>query len=263
MKLIGPKFKGDQKKVLSVIEALDGDNLNSFKADLENKGVATVEGGFEITPDLVTFKNEKKHIHESKYLPSVIEPSFGIGRILYAVLEHAFTQRDGDENRCVMRFRPNVAPIKVGVYPLLSNTAFIPIVSDIQEMLLAVGIANKVDTSSGTVGRRYARADELGIPFGITVDFQTLIDSTVTLRERDSMEQIRLPLFNLVNTLKILIEETQSWEQLARKYPMISSGDDDGGNDGKTSSSLSKTNGNIVREVTSRATFSRPCEKLV
>ncbi len=258
-KLIGPKFKGDQKKVLAAIEALDGSALDEFKSNLDGKGVAILDGGFEITPELVSFKNEKKHIHEAKYLPSVIEPSFGIGRILYAVLEHAFTQRDGDENRCVMRFKANVAPIKVGIYPLLSNIAFTPIVSDIQEMFLHMSIANKVDASSGTVGRRYARADELGIPYGITVDFQTLIDDTVTLRERDSMEQIRLPISRLVKILKILVEESQSWEEIARKYPTVSSGDD-------TDSAAEKTsavNGNIAREVTTRATFSRPAEKLI
>ena len=255
-KLVGPRFKGDQKQVLAAIEALDGAALEAFKADIDSKGSATIQGGFEITSDLITFKNEKKHIHESKYLPGVIEPSFGIGRIMYAVLEHAFTQRDGDENRCVMRFKPNVAPIKVGIYPLLNNDAFGPIVSDIQELFLSTGVANKVDTTSGTVGRRYARADELGIPFGITIDFQTLIDDTVTLRERDSMEQIRLPISSLVNVINILVQESQGWNEVASKYPTVDSGDDD-------KSSSSSNNKSITREVTSRASFSRPAQKLV
>lgn len=255
-KLVGPRFKGDQKQVLAAIEALDGAALEAFKADIDSKGKATIQGGFEITSDLITFKNEKKHIHESKYLPGVIEPSFGIGRIMYAVLEHAFTQRDGDENRCVMRFKPNVAPIKIGIYPLLNNDAFGPIVSDIQELFLSTGVANKVDTTSGTVGRRYARADELGIPFGITIDFQTLIDDTVTLRERDSMEQIRLPISSLVNVINILVQELQSWNEVASKYPTVDSGDDN-------KSSSSGNNKSITREVTSRASFSRPAQKLV
>lgn len=255
-KLVGPRFKGDQKQVLAAIEALDGAALEAFKADIDSKGKTTIQGGFEITSDLITFKNEKKHIHESKYLPGVIEPSFGIGRIMYAVLEHAFTQRDGDENRCVMRFKPNVAPIKIGIYPLLNNDAFGPIVSDIQELFLSTGVANKVDTTSGTVGRRYARADELGIPFGITIDFQTLIDDTVTLRERDSMEQIRLPISSLVNVINILVQELQSWNEVASKYPTVDSGDDN-------KSSSSGNNKSITREVTSRASFSRPAQKLV
>ena len=97
-RLIGPKFKGDQKTVITILEELDGDELNTFKDAIEANGVATIRD-FEITKDLVTFKSEKKTIVETKYTPSVIEPSYGIGRILYAILEHSFSQRDGDEQR--------------------------------------------------------------------------------------------------------------------------------------------------------------------
>lgn len=77
------------------------------------------------------------------------------------------------------------------MYKLLSNnTAFDPIVCEISETLMRANISTRVDSSSGTVGRRYARSDELGIPFGVTVDFQSLLDHTVTLRDRDSMAQV-------------------------------------------------------------------------
>ena len=88
---------------------------------VESTGKAMV-AGFEITSDLVSFKTEKKTIVETKYTPSVIEPSYGIGRILYSVLEHSFSQRCGDENRCVMAFKPCVAPIKVSM-PIPSITS--------------------------------------------------------------------------------------------------------------------------------------------
>lgn len=90
----------------------DGEELDAFKASIESTGTATV-ANFNVTSDLVTFKSEKKTIVETKYTPSVIEPSYGVGRILYSVLEHSFSQRNGDEQRCVMAFRPCVAPIKV------------------------------------------------------------------------------------------------------------------------------------------------------
>ena len=112
----------------------------------------------------------------------MIEPSYGIGRILYAVLEHAFSQRDGSEQRCVMAFKPSVAPVKVGIYRLINHPPFESVVSKIKDLLHMQDITCKVDSSSGTVGRRYSRADELGIPFGITVDFRTLLDDTVTVR---------------------------------------------------------------------------------
>lgn len=173
-KLLGPKFKNDQKAVINAMEGLDGEELDQFKLAIESNGVAHVKG-FEITSDLVTFKSEKKTISEVKYTPGVIEPSYGIGRIMYAVLEHSFSQRNGDEQRCVMAFRPIVAPIKVGIYRLLNNVAFDPILSNLREMFQSQNIVNKVDSSSGSVGRRYSRADELGIPYGVTVDFQTFI----------------------------------------------------------------------------------------
>jgi glycyl-tRNA synthetase len=191
-RLLGPRFKLDQKAVITKLEALDGEELDTFKATLESSGKATLPGTtFEITSELVTFKSEKRTIFEQKYTPGVIEPSFGIGRILYAVLEHSFSQRTGSEQRCVMSFKPAVAPVKVGVYKLMSNnTAFDPIVQQLNEGLLSANISTRVDSSSGSVGRRYARSDELGIPFGVTVDFQSLLDNTVTLRDRDSMAQV-------------------------------------------------------------------------
>lgn len=184
-KLIGPRFKGEQKVVLAAIEELEGDALAAFKAAMESDGKAmltTASGEHEISSELVSFSTEKRTVVESKYTPSVIEPSYGIGRILYAVLEHAFSQRDGDEQRCVMAFRPTVAPVKVGIYRLINHAPFDPVVARVKDLLHSQDITCKVDSSSGTVGRRYSRADELGIPFGITIDFQTLLDYSVTVR---------------------------------------------------------------------------------
>lgn len=103
-KLLGPRFKADQKLVLQALEALDSDMdaAKQFQNTVETTGKATisVEGkSFELTSELISFKMEKKIVSETKYVPSVIEPSYGIGRILYAVLEHSFSQRTGDEQR--------------------------------------------------------------------------------------------------------------------------------------------------------------------
>jgi glycyl-tRNA synthetase len=184
-KLIGPRFKGEQKAVLAAIEELEGEALLAFKSAIDSEGKApltTATQVHEITADLVSFTTEKRTVVETKYTPSVIEPSYGIGRILYAVLEHAFSQRDGDEQRCVMAFRPVVAPVKVGIYRLINHAPFDTVVNRIKDLLHSQDITCKVDSSSGTVGRRYSRADELGIPFGVTIDFQTLLDNSVTVR---------------------------------------------------------------------------------
>lgn len=134
----------------------------------------------------------------------MIEPSFGIGRIVYSLLEHVWWIRDGDENRHVLSFPASVAPIKCLIVPLSANDAFTPLVHDLSKYspktflqnsvarrLRKLGVSNRVDDSGSTIGKRYARNDELGTPFALTVDFQTVQDGTITLRERDTTKQIR------------------------------------------------------------------------
>ena len=267
-RLLGPRFKLDQKTVINAMEALDGAELEAFKAAIEKDGTATL-AGFEITTDLVTFKTEKKTIVETKYTPSVIEPSYGIGRILYAVLEHSFSQRSGDENRCVMSFKPCVAPMKVGIYRLINHPPFDSIISRMRDSLQACNIVSRVDSSSGSVGRRYARADELGIPFGATVDFQTLLDDSVTLRDRNTMAQVRVPLSRLNSLLQQLIAETLSWDQVMTRFPVVYAGGEEEEEeeqeagakkataDAATPSAPTEVSATVVQH-THRAMFSRP-----
>ena len=274
-RLLGPKFKNDQKIVMALLEALDGEKLESFRSGVETKGegVITTDDGannFVITKDLVTFETEQKTIYETKYTPSVIEPSYGVGRILYAILEHSFSQRYGDEQRCVMAFRPIVAPIKVGIYPLTNFVGFTPIVSKFRDIFQKAGIANKIDASTGTVGRRYSRSDEVGIPFGITIDFQTLIDDTVTVRERDSMAQVRVAGSRLLSLIQGLVNETMTWSYVMDRFLVVNTGgddsideDDDKGNGAKNDTAAAVTTAaglgaKTVVENTPRARFSRP-----
>eukprot|EP00842_Homolaphlyctis_polyrhiza_P002997 jgi/Hompol1/3699/HPOL_006735-RA len=161
-----------------------------------------------------------------EYTPNVIEPSFGIGRILYALLEHSYYVREGevkegDMQRTVFKFPPAVAPIKALISPISNNPEFEPFTKQIVAGLRRNGIANKVDNSSSAIGRRYARNDELGTPFAVTVDFQTVNDSTVTLRERDSTKQIRESIPVVVEIIKDLVEERTTWEQVMGKYPLF------------------------------------------
>lgn len=139
-----------------------------------------------------------------EYTPNVIEPSFGLGRILYALLEHSWWVREEDEARNVLSFPPIVAPFKCCILPLSANAAFDPFVRKFSRTLRQNGVSTRTDDSGASIGRRYARNDELGIPYAITVDFQTVEDNTVTLRYRDSTKQIR---DSFENILKILKEE--------------------------------------------------------
>jgi glycyl-tRNA synthetase len=131
-KVLGHVFKQDQRAVANALEAL-AENWENFETHvvrpLEATGEAMVDDVFRVTQDMLTWTKAVKKIHEVKFTPSVIEPSFGMGRILYALLEHSFYQRDGDEQRIVMRFNPRVAPNKVAVLPISSGVELNEIVS--------------------------------------------------------------------------------------------------------------------------------------
>ena len=160
-------------------------------------------------------------------MPNVIEPSFGIGRILTGVLEHCFSVRAGAEQRSVLSFKPAVAPFKAVVLPLDSR---IPreggVVSKLSAALTAGGLASTVDDSSASIGKRYSRSDELGVPFAITVDHDTAVDGCVTLRERDSCAQVRLPLGEVVVVLKAQVSGEATWETVMGKYTVVTTGED-------------------------------------
>ena len=118
-KALGMAFKGDARTVSTALDALaeDWKDFEPIATALEADGKTMVDG-FEVTKDMVSWTKTKKKVHEIKFTPSVIEPSFGMGRVLYSLLEHSFYQREADEQRCVMGFNPQVAPYKCAVCPL-------------------------------------------------------------------------------------------------------------------------------------------------
>jgi len=147
-----------------------------------------------------------------RYVPHVIEPSAGVDRLILALICHAYhedevpDEKGHPEKRIVMRFHPRVAPIKVGIFPLLKNRP--ELVQKAREVrdLLRPHMTVFYD-EAGAIGRRYRRQDEAGTPFGITVDFDTLgekgpaLKDTVTLRERDTTKQERVHISELVDLL--------------------------------------------------------------
>ena len=172
---------------------------------------------YEITSDMVSIEHKKEVINVLEYTPNVIEPSFGIGRIIYSLIEHSYYARAGDEQRSVLRFPACVCPTKVLVVPLSNNQEFKPLVKEIVAKLRKAGITNKVDDSSGSIGRRYARNDELGTAFGITVDFESIKDHSVTLRERDTTKQVRGSIDQVIMWCQGLVDGSISWSNLILK----------------------------------------------
>ncbi|CAK9177508.1 unnamed protein product [Ilex paraguariensis] len=224
-KNLGLAFKGNWKMV---VEALEGDNIfltglqlfiegrqamgekqaMEMKAILESKGeaefqICTLGKDVTIKKNMVTISKEMKKEHQRVFTPSVIEPSFGIGRIIYCLYEHSFYTRpskDGDEQLNVFRFPPLVAPIKCTVFPLVQNQQYEEVAKSIAKSLTAAGISYKIDITGTSIGKRYARTDELGVPFAITVDST----SSVTVRERDSKQQIRVNVEEVAAVIKEL-----------------------------------------------------------
>ncbi|CAA0816407.1 Glycine--tRNA ligase 1- mitochondrial [Striga hermonthica] len=199
-------FKGSQTMVVEALEAMDEKEAMELKATLEAKGeaefrVCTLEKTVNIKSNMVSVSKEKKKEHQRVFTPSVIEPSFGIGRIIYCLYEHSFytrPSRDGDEQLNVFGFPPLVAPIKCTVFPLVQNEQFEEVARRIARSLTAVGITYKIDITGTSIGKRYARTDELGVPLAITVDSE----NSVTVRERDSKQQIRVSVDEVASVVK-------------------------------------------------------------
>jgi len=127
-----------------------------------------------------------------KFIPYVIEPSLGADRVALAFITDAYDEEDlgGGDNRIVLRFHPAIAPIKAAVLPLskkLSDKA--------QEVYLTLAKSFMCEyDDTGSIGKRYRRQDEIGTPLCVTVDFDTESDGCVTIRNRDTMEQVRIPI---------------------------------------------------------------------
>ena len=152
-------------------------------------------------------KEDAEGLAKGQYIPHVIEPSAGVDRLILALISNAFqettsTDEKGKiETRTVMKFHPRVAPVKVGVFPLLKNKP--ELVAKAREVFqLLRGQMMAFYDDSGAIGRRYARQDEAGTPYCITIDFDTLGEKpelldTVTLRHRDDGKQERIPIADL------------------------------------------------------------------
>ena len=141
-------------------------------------------------------------VNNEHFVPAVVESSAGVDRAVLTILADAFTQEDvNGESRTVLKLSPKIAPIKVAVFPLMNKNDMPEISQKIVDNIQSAGIASFFD-AGGSIGKRYRRQDEAGTPFGITVDHDTLEDNTVTLRDRDTMKQERVPINQLIEILK-------------------------------------------------------------
>ncbi|MEI8104893.1 MAG: glycine--tRNA ligase [Actinomycetes bacterium] len=159
----------------------------------ELEGIAN-RGDFDLSAHAAGSGTKLEWIgHEERYVPHVIEPAAGADRAALAFLVDAYDEEEvGGELRTVLRFHPRMAPVKVAVLPLIGkDDGLVSIARDLYQELRRVMPAEYDDSAS--IGKRYRRQDEIGTPWAVTVDHDSLTDGAVTIRDRDSLEQIRVP----------------------------------------------------------------------
>merc|ERR1712087_549516 len=165
-KVIGQKYKKESKVLLGYLNALSDDEAKGLDSKLDEAKEVEVkveESEFVVGRDMFRVKMVSENVHSQKYVPTVVEPSFGIGRILYALLEHSIWERVDDEHRVVLSLKPRIAPYPVAVLPISNQLN--GVAEEIESALsgggdgevCGEGIATWIDLSSTNIGRKYAR----------------------------------------------------------------------------------------------------------
>ena len=194
--VLGPMFRGKAGLVLSALENLEHMPDLPFNLDLDDGS------NVQITGEMVEKKMINNSIAGEWFTPHVIEPAFGIDRIIWHILDHAYEEIEKEgEKYNLLKLKESVAPADVIILPLFEKDGMgieaRKLNSQINQMK---GVKCLID-SSKSIGRRYARADEIGVPWAITVDHQTLDDGTVTVRRRDDQKQIRTDINQLLSLI--------------------------------------------------------------
>ena len=206
MSVLGKQYR---TKAKAIFEALVTSMPTPEGADIEVDGEK-----LHIPANLFEVRDEVIDIRGEDIVPHVIEPSYGIDRMCYAVLEQAYDEDIADgEARTVMHLSPKIAPVQVAVFPLMTRDDLDTIAHEITHTFHKKGILAEYD-DSGAIGRRYRRQDEIGTPFAVTVDYDTKDNNTVTLRDRDSMKQIRVPIAQLPETIWDLVDGSITFSSL-------------------------------------------------
>jgi glycyl-tRNA synthetase len=203
---LGPVYRGEAAKVAALLAKAPAQEVADA---MEQQGLFMVEN-YEIKREQVEISRQKTIVRGARFVPHVVEPSFGSDRLFYVALEYAYGLK---EDRVVMSFPRGIAPIQVGVYPLMSKDGLDAKAVQVQTLLANEGFMVELD-ETGSIGRRYARADEAGVQLGVTIDYDTLKDETVTIRDRDSWLQVRTAIKDLPELLHRYFQGKMNFEDL-------------------------------------------------
>jgi glycyl-tRNA synthetase len=223
MSVLGPEFGGEAADIADALESLAARDPAAF----EDEAVTVEVDGESYTVDteVTNFRVEEQTETGEHVTPHVVEPSFGVDRLVYTLFAHNYETDEVDgEERTYLSFDPAVAPTAVAVFPLLSNDDdLVAVAEEIVDDLRGVGLSVAYD-ESGNIGRRYRRQDEVGTPFCVTVDHEGLEGdgpATVTVRERDSTAQVRVPVDALREELGALHRGDRTFDELGSEYESV------------------------------------------
>jgi glycyl-tRNA synthetase len=214
MSTLGPAFGGAAGDVAGALADLVEQDPDTFR-EADDAVTVEVDGEtHEVPLDATGFAVETVTENGEHVTPHVVEPSFGVGRLVYTVLAHAYAEDEVDgETRTYLRLPAEVAPTTVGVFPLMDKDGLGERAREVANALRAAGLAVTYD-DSGAIGRRYRRQDEVGTPYCVTVDYESHEEDTVTVRERDTTAQRRVPIADLAETLRALRDGDRAFESL-------------------------------------------------
>jgi glycyl-tRNA synthetase len=224
MSELGPEFGGTAADIADALQTLAAEDPDAF-VDADEVEVEVDGETYAVDADLANFRWEEQTEAGVHVTPHVVEPSFGVDRTVYTIISHALERDvvDGEE-RMYMAFDPAVAPTDVGVFPLLSNDeALVDLAEEVTGDLRDAGLSVTYD-DSGNIGRRYRRQDEVGTPFCVTVDREGVEGggpNTVTVRERDSTAQLRLPVARLAEELSAVVSGPRTFGELRTEYEAV------------------------------------------
>ena len=148
----------------------------------------------------------------TRFVPHVVEPSYGLDRLMYIVLENSYEEKD---KRIVMHFPKELAPYQVAVFPIVKKDGIAEKAQEIHRLLLKKGFWATYD-QGGSIGRRYARVDEIGTPLAVAVDYDTMEKGILTIRDRDTWEQVKLSIEDLSDALDAYFKGEKTFLELGK-----------------------------------------------
>jgi glycyl-tRNA synthetase len=223
MSVLGPEFGGAAAGVADALQELAERDPSAFEGEDVTVEVGDTE--YSVPTEVANFEIRAETESGEHITPHVVEPSFGVDRTVYTIVAHAMREDEmDDETRTYLDLSPTVAPTDVGVFPLVSNVDNLTDrANDLVSQLRTAGFSVVYD-DSGSIGRRYRRQDEVGTPFCVTVDRDGLEGDgpdTVTVRERDSAAQVRVPVDALVSVLVDLRSGVRAFDDVRAEYDTV------------------------------------------